>query len=112
MAGTPLAVGTVIPAGGDAQPTSTNKASAAALWGGVPAVLGGVIAALSQAGVLFPDAPAWVLSTISMILIIVSPIAGYYGAYNTPNKTEQAVQIVQQAEVIDDTPGEHAAPEV
>lgn len=105
MAGTPLAIGTVIPAGGDAQPTTTNKATAAALWGGIPAILGGVIAGLDQADILFPDAPSWVLSLISLILIIGSPIAGYYGAYKTPNQTEQAVQIV-------DTPGEHAAPEI
>lgn len=105
MAGTPLAVGTIIPAGGDAQPTSTKKASAAALWGGVPAVLGGLLAALDQADVLFPDAPSWVVSTISLVLIIISPIAGYYGAYRTPNQTEQAVQVVE------DPPGQHAAPE-
>jgi hypothetical protein len=103
MAGEPLAIGTVLPIGADAPPTTTAKALAGAVWGGIPAVLGGVLAGLQEADVLFPDAPKWIISTIALVLIIISPLAGYFGVLTTPNKLEQAVQIV-------DTPGRHEAP--
>lgn len=81
--------GTVNPlttVGGPTPPQTTHKAWAAVLYAAVPALLAGLVSVLSQAGVLFPGAPPWVLQGCAAVLLLLAPIAGGYGAYRTPNR--------------------------
>lgn len=105
MAGTPLAVGTVLPAGSDTPPTTTAKATAGFLYGLIPVVLGALVTVLQSTQTLWPDAPPWVKALIPVVLILLGPVSSYFGVNRTPNQLEQSVQIV-------DEPGAHAAPEV
>ncbi len=97
MAGTPLPVGTVLPAGSDTPPTTTAKAYAVAIYTGILAFLSGVPA-------LIPDIPTetkvWIAVSAFALAAVGSPIVALLKA----NQLEQAVQIV-------DPPGQHAAPE-
>ena len=98
MAGTPLAVGTVLPIGADTPPTTTNKAVAVAIYNGILAFLVGVPA-------LIPDIDTNIKVWIGVAAFALSAIGSPIIALLQPNKLQQAVEIV-------DPPGEHAAPEV
>jgi hypothetical protein len=98
MAGTPLAVGTVIPAGGDTPPTTTKKALYVAIYNGVLAALTGIPA-------LIPEIDTNVKVYIAIAAFILSAVGSPIIALLQPNQLQQAVQVV------DDPPGEHAAPE-
>ena len=97
MAGTPLAVGTVLPVGADTPPTTTKKALVIALYNGVLAVLTGVPA-------LIPDVDTNVKVYIAIAAFVLSAIGSPILALLQPNQLQQAVQIV-------DDPGKHAIPE-
>lgn len=105
MSGVPLAVGTVLPIGADAPPTTTAKATAGFLYGLIPVVLGALVTILQSTDTLWPDAPPAVKAVIPVVIILLGPVLSYFGVQRTPNQLEQAVQIV-------DDPGKHAAPEV
>jgi len=98
MAGTPLAVGTVLPAGADTPPTTTSKAVAVAIFNGILAALAGIPA-------LIPDLDTQVKSYFVIAAFVLSAIGSPIIALLRPNQLEQSVQIV-------DEPGAHAAPEV
>lgn len=98
MAGTPLAVGTIIPAGGDTPPTTTKKALYVAIYNGVLAALTGIPA-------LIPDLDTHVKVYIAIAAFVLSAIGSPIITLLQPNQLEQAVQIVN------DPPGEHEAPE-
>lgn len=90
----PALPGVVFPAGGATPPSTTDKASAAAVYGLGPVLLGALIEVLNQAGVIFPDAdPLW-LRIIALVLVVLGPVASYYGAFRTPNLLRQPVQVV------------------
>lgn len=90
----PALPGVVFPAGGATPPTTTDKAAAAAVYGIGPVLLGALLEVLNSAGVIFPDAdPLW-LRIIALLLIVLGPVASYYGAYRTPNRLKQPVQVV------------------
>ena len=97
-------VGTLLPEGSPSPPTSTHKATAAVLWGGVPVVLGAVVEGLDQTGRLFPTAPAWVLSTVALLLVVLGPIASYFGVRRTPNLLKVAVVIASDGAAPSDPP--------
>jgi hypothetical protein len=101
MAGTPLAVGTVLPAGSDTPPTTTAKAMAGFLYGLIPVALGALVTILTETDTLWPDAPPWVKSLVPVILVLLGPVLSYFGVNRTPNQLQQSVQIV-------DDPGKHA----
>lgn len=98
MAGVPLAVGTVLPAGADTPPTTTKKALFVAIYNGVLAVLTGVPA-------LIPDVETQTKLYITIAAFVLSALGSPIIALLKSNQLEQAVQIV-------DDPGKHAAPEV
>jgi hypothetical protein len=99
MAGIPLAVGTVLPAGADTPPTTTKKSLYVAIYNGVLAALAGIPA-------LIPDLDTNVKVYITIAAFILSAIGSPIIALLQPNQLQQAVQIV------DDPPGAHEAPEV
>lgn len=98
MAGTPLAVGTVLPAGSDTPPTTTKKALYVAIYNGVLAVLTGIPA-------LIPDVDSQTKLYITIAAFALSAIGSPIIALLQPNQLEQAMQVI-------DPPGDHAAPEV
>lgn len=98
MAGTPLAVGTVLPAGSDTPPTTTKKALYVAIYNGILAVLTGVPA-------LIPDVDTQTKMYITIAAFVLSAIGSPIIALLKSNQLEQSVQVV-------DEPGDHAAPEV
>ena len=102
------APGTVIAVGEPAPPTTTDKATAALLLGLVPVVLGGVVVVLQNATTLFAGAPAWVFTAAAVLLVILGPVAGYVGAWLTPNRLKVPVQVLAPAVIVADT----ATPEV
>lgn len=104
MSGTPLAVGTVLPIGSDTPPTTTAKATAGFLYGLIPVLVGALVTILQSTDTLWPDAPPAVKALIPVVIILLGPVASYFGVNRTPNQLQQAVQIV-------DEPGAHAAPE-
>ena len=97
-------VGTLLPEGSPVPASSTHKATAAVLWGVVPVVLGAVVEALDQTGRLFPTAPTWVLSTVALLLVILGPIASYFGVKRTPNLLKVAVVIASDGAAPSDPP--------
>jgi uncharacterized membrane protein len=98
MAGTPLAIGTVLPVGSDTPPTTTAKAIAVAIYNGIVAVVAG----LSQ---VIPDLSDQTRVWIAVAGLVFSAIGSPIVALLKANQLEQAVEIV-------DPPGQHAAPEV
>lgn len=97
MAGTRLAVGTILPAGSNTPPTTTAKAYAVAIYNGIVAVVSGLSQVIPN---LDDDTRVWIAVAGLVFSAIGSPIVALLKA----NQLEQAVQIV-------DTPGQHAAPE-
>ena len=97
-------VGTLLPEGSPVPASTTHKATAAVLWGGVPVVLGAVVQALDQTGHLFPTAPTWVLSTVALLLVILGPIASYFGVKRTPNLHKVAVVVASDGAAPSDPP--------
>jgi hypothetical protein len=98
MAGTPLAVGTVLPAGSDTPPTSTSKALAVAIFNGILAALAGIPA-------LIPDLDTQVKNYFVIAAFVLSALGSPIIALLKANQLEQSVQIVGE-------PGAHEAPEV
>lgn len=98
MAGTPLAVGTVLPAGSDTPPTTTKKALYVAIYNAILAILTGIPA-------LVPDIDSQTKLYITIAAFVLSAIGSPIIALLQPNQLEQAIQVV-------DEPGQHAAPEV
>lgn len=63
------------------------------MWGAAPVLLGLLVEVLTQAQVLFPDAPPWVLQVIAFLLFAAGPVASYFGVKITPNLLLQPVVI-------------------
>lgn len=87
-AGTVLAVGDPVP------PASTHKTQAAVLYSLLPVLLGAVLTVLDQATTLFAGAPTWVFTLITVLLILLTPVAAAFGVYRTANKLLQPVQVL------------------
>jgi uncharacterized membrane protein HdeD (DUF308 family) len=97
MAGVPLAIGTILPAGSDTPPTTTAKAYAVAIYNGIVALLAGLSQVIPD---LSDQARVWIAVAGLVLSAVGSPIVALLKA----NQLEQAVQII-------DPPGKHAVPE-
>lgn len=100
-----LPAGTALAVGDPAPPTTAHKAVAGLWYGAGPVLLGAVLEVLFSADVLFPDASPPVKSGIATALILLGPVASYFGVKRTPNLLLQPV--VLQPVVVDvaDPPG-------
>lgn len=94
MAGTPLAVGTVLPAGSDTPPTTTAKAVTVAIYNGLVLLLAGISQVIPD---LSDDSRKWIAVAALVLSTLGSPLIALLKA----NQLEQSVQIL-------DTPGRHA----
>jgi len=91
--------GPVLVAGTPTPPTTRDKAVAAFLWGLAPVLLGAALLVLEQATTLLAGAPAWVLTTCAVLLVILAPVASYIGAYRRPNLLRVPVQVLDPGQV-------------
>lgn len=87
MTGRHLAAGDPVP------PSTTHKAWAAFLYGIGPVVLGAVIEVLHQSGTLLPGAPPWVAQVVAVTLLVLGPVASYWGTWRTPNLLLQPTEL-------------------
>lgn len=74
-------------------PQSAHKAAAAVLWGAVPAVVGVVLGLLHEFASLWPDAPAWAVSLVAVVLAVATPVAAAFGTYRTQNFVTEPVTV-------------------
>lgn len=103
--GDTLAVGTVLEAGTPAPPTNTEKATSAGLWVAIPAVLAIVSTWVSSAPSVLPDVDQSVWVWVSAVLTLVTPLAGWYGAYRKANTLLQPVKVISTpGQVVDADP--------
>jgi hypothetical protein len=69
----------------------------------VPAILAAVSTWLASAPQQLPNVDPQVWVWVGLLMTLLTPIAGYYGAYRKPNTLTQPVQVVAP-------PGEPAMP--
>lgn len=89
-----LPVGTVLQAGDAAPPTNSEKAASAGIWAAVPAVLAALSTWLASAPQNLPNVDPQVWTWVGLLMTLLTPLAGYYGAYRKANTLTQPVQVV------------------
>jgi hypothetical protein len=99
-----LAVGTVLAAGDPAPPTNTEKATSAGIWVAIPALLAIVSMWVSSAPSQLPAVDPGVWQFITAVLTLVTPLAGWYGAYRKSNTLTQPVKVISAPGQVVDPP--------
>jgi len=95
----PIAEGTILQAGDPTPPTTTAKANAGLWYGLVPVIAGAILTILESSDVLFPDSDSAVKQIIPVVLLLLGPVASYFGVKRTPNLLKQPVQVLADTPV-------------